>query len=44
MTRKLSNNFSPNGRFIRTDEEFHPNVKLHNRVRTDWIGNGKRFF
>ena len=43
MTRKLSNNFSPNDRFIRTKEEFHPKVELHNRGRTDWIGNGKTF-
>ena len=43
MTRKLSNNFLLNDRFIRTNEEFHPKVELHNRARTDWIGNGKTF-
>tara|TARA_B100000886_G_scaffold333011_1_gene286391 strand:- start:1010 stop:1267 length:258 start_codon:yes stop_codon:yes gene_type:complete len=43
MTRKLSNNFSPNDRFIRTDEEFHSRVVLHNKVRTDWIGKGRTF-
>jgi len=43
MSRKISNNFSLNDRFIRTDVEFHPNVKPHNRKRTDWIGRGKTF-
>ena len=43
MTRKLSNNFSPNDTFKRTDVEFHPRVEQHNRDRTDWIGNGKTF-
>ena len=41
--RKLFAFLEINDRFMRTDEEFDPRVKLHNRVRTDWIGNGKTF-
>lgn len=43
MTRKISNNFLPTDRFVRTDENFASNVKQHNRLRTDWIGTGKTF-
>ena len=43
MTKKISNKYLPNDRFVRTDEKFHPNVAPHNRLRTDWIGTGKTF-
>ena len=43
MTRKISNNFLPTDRFVRTDEKFASNVAPHNRLRTDWIGTGKTF-
>ena len=43
MTKKISNNFLPTDRFVRTDEKFASNVAPHNRLRTDWIGTGKTF-
>lgn len=43
MTRKISNNFLPTDRFVRTDEKFASNVAQQNRLRTDWIGTGKTF-
>ena len=43
MTRKISNNFLPTDRFVRTDEKFDSRVAPQNRLRTDWIGTGKTF-
>ena len=41
---KISNSFLLTDKFVRTSVEFNSRVVIHNRKRTDWIGEGKTFF
>lgn len=41
---KISNSFLLTDKFVRTYVEFNSGVAIHNRKRTDWIGEGKTFF
>ena len=43
MNYQNSKIFSQDDVFVRTSTEFHKRVAQHNRNRTEWIGEGKKF-